>query len=69
MFCMTATIAFCLVCHFLFSNATNIHKTTVSFVCLWKFCHQMFSTRPDMNEIANEQNGNDEGAYPDFKLV
>ena len=49
-----------------FSNATDILKTDV---CLWKLCLQMFSTRPDMNEIANEQNNYDEGAYLGLNVV
>ena len=69
MFCMTATIAFSLVCHFVFSNATDIHTTTVSVVFLWKFCIQMFCTRLDINEISNEQNSNDEAAYPGLNVV
>ena len=71
MFCVTAIIAFLetLVWHLLLSNATNIHKTAVSFVCLWKFCIQMLCSKQDINEIANEQNSNDEGAYPGLNVV
>ena len=67
---MTAAVALMesLVLTFFFSHARDMHKIVV---CLWKFCIQMFCSRPDMKEIANEQNSNDhdEAAYSVLKAV